>query len=218
LDCQLADEVLILARSAPKEKEVMQENTSHSQYLIAGLGNPGRRFRKDRHNIGFMVLDHLTKPLALKFTKKQLKALVTEGRIADKKIILAKPQTYMNNVGRSIAPLLRYYKIPPENLLVIFDDLDLPVGTIRIRPQGGSGGHRGMRSIIQELGENGFPRMRIGIGRPPGRMDPADFVLQKFSKEEIELVNIVLEKAVESIHVFIREGIEHAMTRYNTQI
>jgi len=196
---------------------MIEENSSPSPFLIAGLGNPGRRFRKDRHNIGFMVLDRLIKSFDLRFSRKQQKALVTDGQIAEHKIIFAKPQTYMNDVGKSIVPLLRYYRIPYDHLLVIFDDLDLPLGTIRIRHQGGSGGHRGMRSILQELGEDAFPRMRLGIGRPPGQMDPANYVLQKFSKDEIELVNIVLEQAVEGIQVFIREGIELAMTRFNTQ-
>ena len=196
---------------------MIEDPSKSSPYLIAGLGNPGRRFREDRHNIGFMVIDGLIKPLGLSFARKQQNALVTDGRISGYKIIFAKPQTYMNNVGKSIVPLLRYYRIPPEQLMVIFDDLDLPLGTIRIRPQGGSGGHRGMRSIINELGGDQFPRMRLGIGRPPGRMDPADYVLQKFSENETDIVNIVLQQAVDGVHAFIEEGIEHTMTRFNTQ-
>jgi PTH1 family peptidyl-tRNA hydrolase len=192
--------------------------SSDSPFLIAGLGNPGRRFREDRHNIGFMVLDRLIQDYDLHFMKKQQEALVTDAQISGHKIIFAKPQTFMNKVGKSIAPLMRYYRIPSERLLIVFDDLDLPLGSIRIRPQGGSGGHRGMHSIIEALGEDTFPRMRLGIGRPPGQMDPADYVLQKFAKDEIELMNIVLERAVEGIQSFIRDGIEITMTRYNTQV
>lgn len=194
-----------------------EECSAPSPFLIAGLGNPGRRFREDRHNIGFMVLDRFIKPLDLRFSRKQQNALITEGQMDGHKILFAKPQTYMNSVGKAIVPLMRYYRITLDHVLVIFDDLDLPLGSIRIRPQGGSGGHRGMRSIIQELGDDSFPRMRLGIGRPPGQMDPANYVLQKFSKDEIDFVNIVLKQAVEGIQVFIEEGIEPSMTRYNTQ-
>jgi len=192
------------------------EITPSSPYLIVGLGNPGRRFRNDRHNIGFMVLDRLLTRWDLKFSRSQQKALIADGKIDDHRVIFAKPQTYMNAVGKSVAPLLRYYQIPLPNLLIIFDDLDLPLSTIRIRPQGGSGGHRGMQSILQQLGSENFPRMRLGIGRPPGQMDPAAYVLQSFSKHELEVVNILLEKAVDSIEVYIHDGIEATMTRFNT--
>jgi len=195
---------------------MMAENAISSPYLIVGLGNPGRRFREDRHNIGFMVLDHLLGRLDLAFSRSEQKALVTDGKIGDQKVFFAKPQTFMNNVGKSVAPLSRYYRIPVDQILIIFDDLDLPLGTIRIRPQGGSGGHRGMQSIIQQLGTENVPRMRIGIGRPPGQMDPANYVLQSFSKDEIEIIEITLEKAVDAIQVYILDGIEAVMTRFNT--
>jgi len=191
------------------------ENSTASPFLIVGLGNPGRKFRDDRHNIGFMVLDLLLKRVDLTFSRSQQNALLADGKIAGHKVYFAKPQTFMNNAGRSIAPLVRYYRIPFEHLLIIFDDLDLPIGTLRIRPQGGSGGHRGMQSIIQQIDTENFPRMRLGIGRPPGQMDPADYVLQSFTKDELDVVNITLEYAVEGIEVFIREGIEIAMTRFN---
>jgi PTH1 family peptidyl-tRNA hydrolase len=195
---------------------MMTENAISSPYFIVGLGNPGRRFREDRHNIGFMVLDHLLKRLGLTFTRSQQKALVTDGKIGEHRIFFAKPQTFMNNVGKAVAPLSRYYRIPFDHILIIFDDLDLPLGTIRIRPQGGSGGHRGMKSIIQQLDTENIPRMRIGIGRPPGQMDPANYVLQSFSKDEIEIMEITLEKAVDAIHLYILDGIESAMTHFNT--
>jgi PTH1 family peptidyl-tRNA hydrolase len=196
---------------------MMAENLIPSIYLIVGLGNPGRRFREDRHNIGFMVLDHILTRMELTFSRSQQNALVTDGVIGGHKIFFAKPQTFMNNVGKSVAPLIRYYRIPLEHLLVVYDDLDLPLGTLRIRPQGGSGGHRGMQSILQHLGSEYFPRMRLGIGRPPGQMDPADYVLQSFSKDEMGEVDFTLERAVDAVEVYIRDGIEIAMTRFNTE-
>jgi PTH1 family peptidyl-tRNA hydrolase len=196
---------------------MMAENLIPSIYLIVGLGNPGRRFREDRHNIGFMVLDHILTRMEMTFSRSQQNALVTDGVIGGHKIFFAKPQTFMNNVGKSVAPLIRYYRIPLEHLLVVYDDLDLPLGTLRIRPQGGSGGHRGMQSILQHLGSEYFPRMRLGIGRPPGQMDPADYVLQSFSKDEMGEVDFTLERAVDAVEVYIRDGIEIAMTRFNTE-
>ncbi len=219
MDRHPSNEIPILEGSPKKGEEVqkmMTENTIPSPYLIVGLGNPGRRFREDRHNIGFMVLDHMLERLNLTFSRSQQNALVTDGKIGDHKVYFAKPQTFMNNVGTSIAPLTRYYRIPLEHLLVVYDDLDLPLSTLRIRPQGGSGGHRGMQSILEHLGSEYFPRIRLGIGRPPGRMDPADYVLQSFSKDEIEVMNMTMEQAVDAIEVYIHDGIEAAMTRFNT--
>jgi PTH1 family peptidyl-tRNA hydrolase len=219
LDRLFTNEISLLERSSSsreKTSEKMMENATTSPYLIVGLGNPGRSFREDRHNIGFMVLDHLLKRLDLVFSRSQNNALVVDGSIAGHKVILVKPQTFMNRVGVSVAPLLRYYRVPLEQLLIIFDDLDLPLGALRIRPKGGSGGHRGMQSIIQHLDSEIFPRMRLGIGRPPGQMDPSVYVLQSFSKDEQDVLDIILENAVDGIEVYIREGIEAAMTRFNT--
>jgi PTH1 family peptidyl-tRNA hydrolase len=199
-----------------KPKDTMTENTTDAPYLIVGLGNPGPHFREDRHNIGFMVLDHLLKRLGLAFSRSQQNALLTDGKIDKQKVFFAKPQTFMNTVGKAIAPLSRYYRIPLEHLLIVFDDLDLPLGTLRIRPQGGSGGHKGMQSILGQMNTENIPRMRIGIGRPPGQMDPADFVLQAFSKDEMEIIGITLERAADAIEVYISDGIEASMTRFNT--
>jgi PTH1 family peptidyl-tRNA hydrolase len=196
----------------------MNHLSATSLYLIVGLGNPGRQFRDDRHNIGFMVLDRMTTKLELAFTLSRQEALITDVHIDEQKVILAKPQTFMNRAGESVSSLARYYRSPSDNILIIFDDLDIPLGTIRLRPQGGSGGHRGVRSIIENLGTERFPRMRLGIGRPPGRMDPADFVLQAFTEEESTIVDILLDHAVDAIHTFIRDGIEAAMTRYNSSV
>jgi PTH1 family peptidyl-tRNA hydrolase len=184
-------------------------------YLIAGLGNPGREYRKNRHNIGFMLIDHLARKWDLTISRMQSEALIADGRVDGEKIYLAKPQTFMNLVGRSVDSLARYYRIPLSNLLVIYDDLDLPLGTVRIRPDGGSGGHKGMASIIDSLQSNRIPRMRIGIGRPSGRMDPADFVLHDFRAEDVDLLDVTLQRSTDCIQLLIFDGIETAMNTCN---
>ncbi|HEC21296.1 MAG TPA: aminoacyl-tRNA hydrolase [Chloroflexi bacterium] len=183
--------------------------------LIVGLGNPGREYRNNRHNVGFQVLDHLAERHGLAFTRQQADALIATGQIAGRAVILAKPQTFMNNSGGPVASLQRFYKIDLPQLLVVFDDLDLPPGTIRMRPSGGSSGQKGMKSIIERLGSEGFPRLRIGIGRPPGRMDPAAYVLQDFSEEERAIMQEVYERAADAIETWLTDGIELAMSRYN---
>jgi PTH1 family peptidyl-tRNA hydrolase len=189
----------------------MSENT----ILIAGLGNPGKGFRGNRHNVGYMLADVLAKDLALQFTRRKGNARIAEGRLEDRKLILAKPITFMNQSGKSVGALARYFRIAPANILVIYDDLDLPFGALRLRPGGGSAGHKGMRSIIEHLQTNEFPRLRIGIDRPPGRMDPADYVLQDFSSEQRAQLPIVLGKALQCVRIFILEGIQAAMNGFN---
>ncbi|NPA93018.1 MAG: aminoacyl-tRNA hydrolase [Chloroflexi bacterium] len=184
-------------------------------YLIVGLGNPGREYAKTRHNAGFLLLDHLAEQLGFRFRRMQFKALVADGRYQGRKIILAKPQTYMNLSGRAVRPLMRFYQIPPEQLLVAYDDLDLPLGTLRLRPKGGHGGHKGMRSIIEHLGTQEFPRLRLGIGRPPGRMDAADYVLQPFTPAEMEVLQIAFARGVEGILRWWEEGLSAAMNFVN---
>ena len=184
-------------------------------YLIVGLGNPGREYRENRHNVGFMLVDRLCAALGTKIGKVQSKALMGSGQLDGKKVILAKPQTYMNLSGQAVSGLMRFYKIPTENLLVAYDDLDLPLGTIRIRPSGGSAGQKGLGSIIEQMGTNDVSRMRIGIGRPPGQMDAADYVLQNFSSQEREVLELTLDKAVKAAQVFIEKGLETAMNQYN---
>ena len=185
-------------------------------YLLAGLGNPGRSYRENRHNVGFMFIDFLAERWSLSLSKSKSKAIISTARVHEQDIILAKPQTYMNNVGQSIAALARFYKVEPARLLVVYDDLDLPTGQLRMRPFGGSGGHRGMRSIIERMGTSEFSRLRIGIGRPPGRMDPADYVLQDFSPDEKVSVEIALRQSEDCITRFLSEGIDAAMTFCNT--
>jgi PTH1 family peptidyl-tRNA hydrolase len=184
-------------------------------YLIAGLGNPGREYRDTRHNVGFMVIDRLAARLGVSFTRLESRALVTKGIYEGKRVILVKPQTFMNDSGSAVGALARYYKVPPENLMVTYDDVDLPFGSLRLRPAGGSAGQKGMRSIIERLGTEAFPRLRVGIGRPPGRMDAAAYVLQPFAKAETAEVPQVLDRAVSAILVFITGGIEKSMNQYN---
>lgn len=185
------------------------------KFLIVGLGNPGRKYKKNRHNVGFQVIDHLAKRHNLTFKKRQSKAFVTSGQIAGKSVILVKPQTYMNKSGEAVNRLRKFYKVDRERILVVYDDLDLPVGTLRMRPRGGAGGQKGMKSIIQHTGGEDFPRLRIGIGRPPGKMDPAAYVLQDLSKQERELIAVIYEQAADAIETWLDEGIEMAMSRHN---
>jgi len=183
--------------------------------LIAGLGNPGREYRQTRHNIGFMLMDHLAEQLNLTFGRMQHKALITTGHYQGHKIILAKPQTFMNNSGQSIGALMRFYKLSLENLLIACDDVDLPFETLRLRPSGGSAGQKGMKSIIQHLGSQDFPRLRLGIGRPPGRMYTANYVLQKFAANDSEALAIFLVRAGDAVYRFVSSGIDDAMTSFN---
>jgi PTH1 family peptidyl-tRNA hydrolase len=187
-------------------------------YLIVGLGNPGAEYRLTRHNFGFMVLDALAEHWSVQLKKIKFQAVYVEDRFKGNKVVLAKPLTFMNESGRSVAPLMRYFKVPSENMLVIHDDLDLPLGTLRIRPSGSSGGQRGIESITKLLGAQEFPRMRLGISRPPGQMEPKDYVLKKFLPNEEELKKIVLRQAIEAIECFIKDGLTSAMNRYNGEV
>lgn len=184
------------------------------RYLIVGLGNPGRGHAFNRHNLGFMAVDRLAARHAIDLTRVQSKAIVGSGRIAERPVILAKPQTFMNLSGEAVGRLAGYYRVPPGNLLVIYDELDIPFGVLRLREKGGAGGHNGMRSVIAQLG-NDFARLRLGIGRPPGRMDPAAYVLQDFGRDELPVVSEMLDTAVAAIESFVRDGIELTMSRYN---
>jgi len=189
-----------------------------SPFLIAGLGNPGPEYRKNRHNVGFMVVDALASALRIPIQRVELQALVGKGLLDGERLILAKPQTYMNNSGKAVAPLARFYKIPHQKVLVVHDDLDLPFGSLRLRPSGGTGGQKGMESIVAHLGTREFPRLRVGISRPPGRMDPADYVLHDFDPPQSELLPELLDRAVKAIRMVVLEGIEPAMTRFNGSV
>ena len=191
---------------------------TENAFLLIGLGNPGREFRDNRHNAGFMVIDRLVIRLNAQGMKLQSKAIVTSTLYEDKKLIFAKPQTYMNLSGHSVQGLANFYKLPLDNLLVIYDDLDLPFGTIRLRPGGGPGGQKGIASAIERLGTKDFARLRIGIGRPAGRMDPADYVLQDFSRDEMKSLSEILDHASDAVMSFVIDGLDNAMNKFNGEI
>jgi PTH1 family peptidyl-tRNA hydrolase len=184
-------------------------------FLIVGLGNPGREYRNNRHNIGFMVLDQLAGKMDTSFSKMKMNALMTAVRYKGQRIILLKPQTFMNLSGKAAASFIRFYKLPLKNLLVVYDDVDLPFQTLRMRPNGGDAGQKGVRSIIKELGTKDFPRLRIGINRPPGRMSVSSYVLLNFSDQEVETLPFVLDQAADAILAFVELGLNQAMTTYN---
>lgn len=192
-----------------------REEDNSVAFLIVGLGNPGREYRENRHNIGFMVVDSICAEMNIRLGRLQSKSLVGSGILHGQKLVFAKPQTYMNLSGQSVSALMRFYKLDPSQLLVIHDDLDLPLGTLRMRPSGGSAGQKGLGSIIDQLSTQDFPRLRMGIGRPPGRMDAADYVLQDFNADERELLAFVFKRAVGAVSVFVKDGIALAMNQFN---
>jgi PTH1 family peptidyl-tRNA hydrolase len=187
--------------------------------MIVGLGNPGPRYALNRHNIGFQCIDRLARRHRIEGGRVQLRAMTVVTWItraeARAKVILVKPMTYMNASGEAVAPLARFYHIEPEDMLVVHDDLDLELGKLRLRRAGSSGGQNGIKSIAQQLGTLDFHRAKVGIGRPPGRMDPAIYVLQDFSAQEEELFGPLRERVCDAIECWLFEGIEAAMNRYN---
>lgn len=187
-----------------------------SHYLIVGLGNPGREYQDNRHNIGFMCLDALARQAGVAVQRKRLKALMDEAHLAQQPVILAKPQTFMNASGESVARIAHWYHLPPERLLVIHDDLDLPFGRIRVRPGGGSGGHNGLKSVIAELGSSDFCRLRIGIGRPL-QGDPIDYVLNDFAPDQEAQLPRLVAQVGEIVRYWLERGVREAMNAYNGQ-
>ncbi len=185
-------------------------------YLLAGLGNPGSEYANTRHNIGFITIDLLAESLGIKVDKLKFKSLTAECRIGTEKVLLMKPQTFMNNSGEAIGEAARFYKIPPENVVIISDDISLSPGKLRIRRKGSAGGHNGLKSIIAHLGSENFPRVKLGIGdREHPNHSLADFVLGKFSKDEMELVEEVAKKASDAASLIIAGNVDEAMNRYN---
>lgn len=184
-------------------------------YLLIGLGNPGREYVNTRHNFGFMLIDRIAVRLNTRGMKVQSKAIVLNTTYEERKLILAKPQTFMNLSGQSVQGLAHFYKIPFTNLMILSDDLDIPFGTIRIRASGGPGGQRGLGSILEKLGTKDIPRMRLGIGRPPGRMDPANYVLQNFSKDETQTLSEILDRAADATLEFVTNGLNASMNKFN---
>ncbi|NCP87673.1 MAG: aminoacyl-tRNA hydrolase [Anaerolineae bacterium CG_4_9_14_3_um_filter_57_17] len=184
-------------------------------FLIIGLGNPGREYAQTRHNVGFMLIDRLAVRLNAHGLKMQAKAIVTDARYGEQKILLAKPQTFMNLSGQAVQGLIHFYKLPLDHVLVAHDDLDLPFCTLRMRPGGGAGGQKGIKSTIDQLGTNEFARLRLGIDRPPGRMDPAAYVLQEFSPKELQAVSETLDRAADAAVAWVTEGLDAAMNKFN---
>ena len=190
------------------------QSTNTQLTLIVGLGNPGRKYARNRHNAGFLTIDRLARRHGLTFARQKGKAKIAEGAIADRRVILAKPQTYMNLSGESVAKLAQFFKMPPACVLVAYDDLDLPLAHLRLRPGGGSGGHKGLKSVIERLGTQAFPRLRVGIGRPV-HGDPVDYVLQDFTADEWMDMEATLDRAVEAIKHWLAHGIDAAMNVFN---
>ncbi len=184
-------------------------------YVIAGLGNPGDRYTNTRHNVGFKAIDLLGLQLGIQNPRVKWNALVSEGRVGENKIILVKPQTFMNRSGLAIAPIVDFYKIPHSNLMVIHDDIDIDWGTIRIRPHGSAGTHNGMKSVISALGAENFPRIKIAVGKRPAVMDLADFVLSNFVKNEMPILNDELDAAVKAFLTYLDLGSVEAMNQWN---
>jgi PTH1 family peptidyl-tRNA hydrolase len=179
--------------------------------MIVGLGNPGPKYQYTRHNVGFMAVDGLGRRLGIDIKNLKSKALI--GKKGD--LLLVKPQTYMNLSGEAVMPLANYFKIEPQNILVVYDDMDIPLGEIRIKPKGSSGGHKGMQSIIQLLGTEDFPRVRIGIGRPMPHMEVVKYVLMTFAKDEIPIITKSLKTTIDAIETWRNDGLDIAMNKYN---
>ena len=187
----------------------------HPSRVIVGLGNPGEEYIGTRHNVGFWCVDHLATANSISLSDRRRKAVIGVGTIADERVVLAKPRTFVNRSGEAVAYLLARYKIPPGDLLVIHDDMDLPLGKLRLRSGGSAGGHKGMKSIIQAIGTQDFPRLRMGIGHPPEGMDEIGHVLGAMSMEERETVERAVELASQAVVSVLTEGISQAMNRYN---
>jgi PTH1 family peptidyl-tRNA hydrolase len=185
------------------------------EWIVAGLGNPGPRYDGTRHNVGRMVLREVARRYQATLATTRDNALFGFAEISDVRVCLALPLRFMNESGLAIAPLARFFKVPVDRVLVLFDDLDLPVGKVRARTGGGSGGNRGASSIISAFGSDAYPRVRVGISRPPPGWEAADYVLSKFSAEELPLVESAVERAADAVEVIITDGIEAAMNAFN---
>ncbi|XP_027168300.1 peptidyl-tRNA hydrolase, mitochondrial-like [Coffea eugenioides] len=197
--------------AAPTDKPKTQT------WLIVGLGNPGKRYNGTRHNVGFEMVDYIAQAEGISMGSISFKALFGKGHIANVPVMLAKPQTFMNASGESVGAIASYYRIPLAQVLVIFDDMDLPFAKLRLLPKGGHGGHNGMKNIINHFkGSRDFPRLRIGIGRPPGKMDPMNFVMRPFTKQEREELDFTFQTGLEAVRILLLEGINRSATFVNS--
>lgn len=185
-------------------------------WLVAGLGNPGPAYAANRHNIGYQVVDLLAERAGVTFKRHRSNAMIAEARLDGVRFVLAKPQSFMNVSGTPVAALLRFYKLTPARLIVVHDELDIPFDTIRMKTGGGPGGHNGVKSVAVNLGTPDFARVRVGIGRPPGRQDPADFVLKDFSATERKAVPNLIDEAADAVVLIAKDGLEPAQQRFHS--
>ncbi|KAL6973552.1 peptidyl-tRNA hydrolase [Sarracenia purpurea var. burkii] len=203
--------------SLPSEVSVETTKPKPQPWLIVGLGNPGKKYDGTRHNVGFEMVDAIAEAEGISMSSVSFKALFGKGFVGNVPVMLAKPQTFMNSSGESVGAIVSFYKIPLKQVLVIFDDLDLPFAKLRLLPKGGHGGHNGMRSVIGHFkGSRDFPRLRIGIGRPPGKMDPVSFVLRPFNKQERRELDFTFQNGVEAIRILLLQGFDKSATFVNS--
>ncbi|WP_019929451.1 aminoacyl-tRNA hydrolase [Nocardia sp. BMG111209] len=192
----------------------MTESTASGPALVVGLGNPGSEYERTRHNVGFMVADVLAERVGGRFTvHKKSGADLIEARLDGRRVLLAKPRSFMNVSGRPVAALAKFFSVPPTEVIVVHDELDLPFGTIRLKRGGGEGGHNGLRSLSSALATKDYLRVRFGIGRPPGRQDPADFVLKPFATVERKDLPVFVEQAADAVELLLRAGLEPAQNQ-----
>ena len=192
------------------------ETQSSVSFLVVGLGNPGEKYARTRHNVGFMAVDYMSEKLGIKVNKAKFKALVGEYNMSGKKVLFMKPQTFMNLSGESVREAMDFYKLSPVNTLIIYDNVSLNPGKMRVRLKGSAGGHNGIKSIIEHLGTNEFPRIKIGVGAKPNpEYDLADWVLSTFEKKDMELVNSCIENTVECTELIVGGNTNKAMEKYN---
>ncbi|MBX6370747.1 MAG: aminoacyl-tRNA hydrolase [Acidothermus sp.] len=185
------------------------------RWLVIGLGNPGPRYARTRHNVGFMVADVLARRCAVRFRPHRARAEIAEARLADHAVILGKPLSFMNESGGPVAALMRYFRLPVERLVVVHDELDLPFGSLRVKRGGGDAGHNGLRSITASLRSPDYLRVRVGIGRPPGRMDPVEYVLRDFPASDRDQLEVVLEEAADAVESLLAQGLEATQNAFH---
>lgn len=202
----------ILGFEAEKQEN---EEDGRVMYIVAGLGNPTKEYDKTRHNVGFEVIDLLANQLGAMVEEKKFRAYYVRGIIGGEKVILLKPQTFMNLSGESVRAVADFYKVAPSHIIVVYDDISLDVGQLRIRTKGSAGGHNGIKNIIAHLGTQEFPRIKLGVGDKPKHMDLADYVLSRFSKEDRALMEDAFKEAAKAVEIMITEGSYRAMNQFN---
>jgi PTH1 family peptidyl-tRNA hydrolase len=208
-------------RRAPKEKNdepPAQDPQSETRWVVAGLGNPGEEYSRSRHNAGFRVMDRLAKNKHAQFDRRKFKGELAETELAGMRALLVKPQTYYNGSGECLSAVLGYYKVPPSQLIVVHDELDLEVGRLRLKRGGSDAGNRGVRSVEQSLGTADFIRVRVGVSRPPGERESKDYLLESMSPEARASLDSSIQRAAEAVEAIIADGLERAMGRFNQRV